>query len=212
MTADSVAPVLSPDVRALISAMDAVCAATPAEVPGPVALEETRALLRAKEKLDAHLLSRVRDVEVRQLHEYDALPSVGSWVEVQTTSVTRRDVSLARRLDRLPAVRRELESGRLSILGAQRIGDAIDKVRGFLDAKDGLIDGLPAEDVLDGAAVRRGPRRVGRRRPAGARADARAGGDPVVGDVADLARRGGVRRIGDPHRVELPARRAGAAR
>ncbi|MCA1712141.1 MAG: 13E12 repeat family protein [Actinobacteria bacterium] len=119
------------------------------------------ALLRAKEQLDAHLLSRVRDVEVRQLHEYDALPSVGSWVETQATSVSRRDVSLARRLDRLPAVRRELESGRLSMLGAQRIGVAIDKVRGFLDAKDGRIDGLPAEDVLDGVILRGVPQLFG---------------------------------------------------
>src|SRR4051812_2379199 len=141
--------------------MDAVCATAPSERPGPAALEETRVLLRAKEQLDAHLLSRVRDVEVRQLHEYDAMPSVGSWVEVQTTSVTRRDVSLARRLDRLPAVRRELESGRLSILGAQRIGVAIDKVRGFLDAKDGLIDGLPAEDVLNGVVLRGVPQLFG---------------------------------------------------
>ena len=132
---------LSPEVRALVAAMDAVCAASPADMPGQVALEETRALLRAKEQLDTHLLARVRDVEVRQLHEYDAMPTVGTWVEVQTTSVTRRDVSLARRLDRLPAVRRELESGRLSILGGQRIGVALDKVRGFLDRPDGLIDG-----------------------------------------------------------------------
>jgi hypothetical protein len=161
MAADNVAPVLSPDVRALIAAMEAVCAATPAEVPGPVALEEARALLRAKEQLEVHLLSRVRDVEVRQLHEYDAMPSVGSWVEVQTSSVTRRHVSLARRLDRLPAVRRELEFGRLSILGAQRIGVAIDKVRGFLDSKDGLIGGLPAGDVLDGVVLRGVPQLFG---------------------------------------------------
>lgn len=152
---------LSPEVRAFVAAMEVVCATTPAEVPGPMALEETRALLRVKEQLDAHLLARVRDVEVRQLHEYDAMPSVGTWVEVQTTSVSRRDVSLARRLDRMPAVRRELESGRLSILGGQRIGVALDKVRGFLDHKSGLIDGLPAEDVLEGVILRGVPQLFG---------------------------------------------------
>jgi hypothetical protein len=155
------AVLLSPEVLALVTAMQAVCAVAPADLPGPVALEETRALLRAKEQLDAHLLARVRDVEVRQLHEYDALPTVGTWVEVQTTSVTRRDVSLARRLDRMPAVRRELESGQLSILGGQRIGVALDKVRGFLDHKSGLIDGLPAEDVLDGVILRGVPQLFG---------------------------------------------------
>src|SRR3954471_19087563 len=153
--------VLTAEVRALVAAVDAVCAAVPADLPGAVALEDARALLRVKERLDAHLLSRVRDVEVRQLHELDALPSVGSWVEVQTSSVSRRDVSLARRLDRLPAVRRELESGRLSILAAQRIGVALDKVRGFLDVKDGLLGGLPAEEVLDAVVLRGVPQLFG---------------------------------------------------
>jgi hypothetical protein len=161
MTDAADATLLSPEVRAFVEAMDAVCAVSPSDVSGPLALEDTRALLRAKEQLDAHLLARVRDVEVRQLHEYDAMPTVGTWVEVQTTSVTRRDVSLARRLDRMPAVRRELESGRLSILGGQRIGVALDKVRGFLDTKDGRIDGQAAEDVLEGVILRGVPQLFG---------------------------------------------------
>jgi hypothetical protein len=152
---------LSPGVRAVVAAMSALGEVAPAETPGPVALEDTRALLAVKEQLDAHLLQRVRDIELRQLHELDALPSVGTWIEAQTSSVDRRQVALARRLDGLPAVRRELESGRLSMLGAQRVGAAIEKVRGFLDQRDGLIDGLPAEDVLDAVILRGVPQLYG---------------------------------------------------
>jgi len=49
----------------------------------------------------------------------------------------------------------------LSMLSAQRIGIAIDKVRGFLDAKDGLIGGLPAEEVLDAVVLRGVPQLFG---------------------------------------------------
>jgi hypothetical protein len=152
---------LSPNVRALVVAVSQLGQTAPAEVPGATALEDTRALLAVKEQLDAHLLHRVRDIEVRELHDLDALPSAGSWVEAQTSSVDRRQVALARRLDRLPAVRRELESGRLSMLSAQRVSIAVEKVRGFLDRPDGLIDGLPAEDVLEAVILRGVPQKVG---------------------------------------------------
>ena len=152
---------LSPQVRALVVAAEALARVAPVDVPEAVALEDARALLAVKEQLDAHLLHRVRDIEVRQLHDLDSLPSVGAWVEAQTTSVDRRQVALARRMDCLPAVRRELEAGRLSMLAAQRVGAAVEKVRGFLDRTDGLIDGLPAEDVLDGVILRGVPQLYG---------------------------------------------------
>ncbi|MCU1589410.1 MAG: hypothetical protein JWP11_666 [Frankiales bacterium] len=152
---------LSPEVRAVVAAMAALGEVVPSDVPGATALEDMRALLAVKEQLDTHLLPRVRDIELRQLHELDAMPTVATWIEAQTTSVDRRHVALARRLDNLPAVRRELETGRLSMLGAQRVGAAIEKVRGFLDARDGLIDGLPGEDVLDAVILRGVPQLFG---------------------------------------------------
>jgi len=161
MRVDADLTLLSPEVRAVVAAVAALGGVSPADVPAATALEDLRALLRVKEQLDALLLPRVRDIELRQLHELDAMPSVGSWIEAQTTSVDRRQVALARRLDTLPAVRRELGSGRLSMLTAQRIGAAVEKVRGFLDRPDGLIDGLPAEDVLDAVILRGVPQLFG---------------------------------------------------
>ena len=152
---------LSPEVAAVVVAVAVLADVVPADVPGAMALEDTRVLLRVKEQLDTLLLPRVRDVELRELHQLDAMPSVGTWIEAQTTSVDRRQVALARRLDSLPAVRRELESGRLSMLTAQRVGAAMEKVRGFLDRADGLIDGLPAEDVLDAVILRGVPQLFG---------------------------------------------------
>lgn len=145
---------LSPPVRAAVEAVEALIGERPVDLAEAVALEDVRALLRAKEQLDAHLLRRLRDVDNRQLHDADALPSAGSWVEAQTTSMSRRDVVLARRLGRLPAVEREIETGRLSLQVARRLAAAVERVRGFLDRPDGRIDGLPGEDVLKAVVLR----------------------------------------------------------
>src|SRR3954470_6641742 len=161
MTVEADLTLLSAEVRAVVTAVAALGEVVPADVPGATALEDMRALLRVKEQLDTLLLPRLRDIELRQLHELDALPSAGAWIEAQTTSVDRRQVALARRLDTLPAVRRELEAGRLSMLAAQRVGTAVEKVRGFLDQRDGLIDGQPAEDVLDAVILRGVPQLFG---------------------------------------------------
>jgi len=152
---------LSPEVAALVRGVSALVDTDPTVSPGAFALEDLRALLAVKEQLDAHLLHRIRDVELRQLHDLDALPTIGTWIESQTTSVDRRHVALARRIDGLPAVRRELEAGRLSMQAAHRVSVAVERVRCFLDRPDGLIDGLPAEAVLDAVILRGVPQLFG---------------------------------------------------
>lgn len=146
--------VLSPPVHALVSAVSAVVGVTPAEVPAAQAVEDLRALLTAREQLDAHLLHRLRDMELRQLHDLDAYPSAATWVEAQGTSADRAMVALGRRIDRLPAVSEAVEAGRLTIAAGQRVGLAVEKVRGFLDRPDGLIDGQPPEETLQAVLVR----------------------------------------------------------
>ena len=141
-------------VRAAYESLARVLAVEPSGLPGPQALEDTRVLLRMREQLDAHLLRRLRDVELRGLHDLDALPTIGTWVEAQGSSVDRRMVGLARRIDRLPTVARELDSGRLSMLAAQRVSAAMDQISPFIDRPDGLIDGLDGEAVLEGVIVR----------------------------------------------------------
>ena len=149
------------DVRAAVVSLAPVLATDPVAQPGVVALEDTRALLGLKERLDAHLLVRLRDVEQRGLHELDALPTIGTWVDAQSTSVDRSMVALARRLDRLPTVSRELLCGRLAMAAAQRVAIDVGRVRSFLDRADGLIDGQPAEAVLEGVICRGVPQLVG---------------------------------------------------
>jgi hypothetical protein len=137
--------VLSPEVRDVLAAVERLVAATPTDLPGAQALEDTRALLAIRDQLDVALLHRVGDVDARQLHVLDAMPTAASWLEQQGSGVDRGVVKLSRRIGRLPIVERELDSGRLSMAAARQVAVAVDKVRGSLDTRDGRIGGLPAE-------------------------------------------------------------------
>jgi hypothetical protein len=145
---------LSAPVRALVEAMETLARSVPSDVPPAQALEDARALLAVRDQLEVHLVHRVGDIDARQLFALDAMSSAATWIEGQGVGVDRGLVALSRRLDRLPAVERELDAQRLSMVAAQRVSAAITKVRGFLDLPNGLIDGLPGEDVLEAVIVR----------------------------------------------------------
>ena len=140
-------------VRSLAAALAALEAADPADQPGGQAVEDLRALLSLNEQLQVIVLDRLCDMDLRRLHDHDAIASTAAWLESQETSVDRRSVQLARRLGRLPGTCIALSEQRISVATAQRVGWAVERVRGFLDRPDGLIDGLPAREVLDAVII-----------------------------------------------------------
>ena len=109
------APTLSPAVRALLSAFDAVAGRVPADLPGPVALADTAALLGLGERLRAVTLGHVADVDARQLHTADGSPSTSSWIAALQTSVPAGELALAKRLSAMPCLASAVESGLLSV-------------------------------------------------------------------------------------------------
>lgn len=148
--AQSAAGVLSPPVQRLLSAVVAVVAQAPAELPGPQALADTAALLTAIEQLHAAALGRVADVDARRLHTLDGAPSTSTWVAQQQTSIDRGEVALAKRLAGMPLLQQAVRAGRLSVAVAERVGKALAKLRRFVDRPDGLIGGQPGEELLLG--------------------------------------------------------------
>lgn len=149
MHVESGDPSLSAEVRALASAVAAIARVEPADLPAQQAVDDLRALTVLNEQLQVAMLERLRDMDRRQLHDLDALPSTGAWVEAQGTSLDRSAATLARRLDRLPGVRQGLASGLLCRSVAERVGRAVESIRGFLDRPDGRIDGQPGQQVLE---------------------------------------------------------------
>lgn len=116
---------LSLPVQQLLTAVQAVVAQVPAELPGPQALADTAALLGAIEQLHGAALGRVADVDTRKLHTLDGAASTTSWVAQQQTSLDRGEVALARRLGSFPLLDAAVRDRRLSIASAERVGKAL---------------------------------------------------------------------------------------
>ena len=142
------APTLSPAVEALLSAFEAVAGRIPADLPGPVALADTAALLGLGERLRAVTLGHVADVDARQLHTADGSPSTSSWIAALQTSVPAGELALAKRLSGMPCLASAVESGLLSVAVAAKLAGALVKAKRHLDRPDGRIDGQDGEAVL----------------------------------------------------------------
>jgi hypothetical protein len=145
----------SPDVLVLRSAIDALAAQDPGELPGPVALQRARDLMRESERLRALSIEALGDVDTRQLFTFADAPSTSAWVKAQQVpGVDGSEVTLARRLSKARRIAEELKAGRMSAATAARLTRWLLKSRPHLDRADGLIDGLDAEAVLQGVCVR----------------------------------------------------------
>jgi hypothetical protein len=144
-------------VVALRTTLTTLAAVDPVELPAELALADARELLATRAQLDALLLRRLGDVDARKLHQLDASPTTTSWVRAQDAAVDAWTITLARRLNRLPALDDAVQSGSLGPDAAARIASALTKLRPLVDRPDGLIDGQPGEAtvtavVLDGVA------------------------------------------------------------
>ena len=110
-------------------------------------------LLRQLEVLRSVVLTRVADVDRRDLASLAAAPSTGTWLAAQQTSLTRTEVALARRLAAFPAVQAAVDDGSLSVAVAARVAGALVTARRHVDRPDGLIDDQPAAPTLHAVIV-----------------------------------------------------------
>ena len=136
-----------------MSAVAAVRAQVPVDLPGPQAVIEAQVLLQQLEVLRSVVLTRIADVDTRTLHALADAPSTSSWLDAQQTSLTRGEVAFARRLAAFPALTAAVEDGTLSVAGARRVAAALVKARPHLDRPDGLVDGQPGEQTLAAVVV-----------------------------------------------------------
>ena len=150
----SEAATISVEVFKAQEAVGALRAVTLADLPGPLALADTRAMMVLSQQLSAELLRRLSDVERRKLFTLDGAPTLGTWLDgQQVAGVDRSQLVLARRLERVPQVREHLSAGQISVRTASFLARAVCRARPFLDRPDGLIDGQPGEAALYGVLV-----------------------------------------------------------
>jgi hypothetical protein len=143
-----------PAVAALATAIDAVAAQDAAALPEAQALARARWLLQATERMRALSIEALADVETRTLHRLDDAPTVNAWVAgLAVPGVDARDITLARRLRRVPQVHDEIKAGRMSARTGAVLTSAVSRARPFLDRPDGLVDGFAGAQVLRGVLV-----------------------------------------------------------
>jgi hypothetical protein len=138
----------SPTVRAALDAVAAVADQAPVTQDGPQALADVAALLQLQEQLRVTLIERLGDVQARSLHTLDGAGTTASWLRAQQTSIDAHDLPLARKLSRLPLLRRELQDGALAVKTVSKVAGSLERLRPHVDRPDVLIDGQPAEPVL----------------------------------------------------------------
>jgi hypothetical protein len=112
------------------------------------ALGEAQALLAVAQQLRVQQLARIDDVADRRLFAEAGFRSTASWMRTVAPDADTADRTLARRLPSLPCLREALRTGRVSITGGRKVSTAMQKVRPYLDCPDGLVDGLPGEQVV----------------------------------------------------------------
>ncbi len=142
-------PPPSPEIAALVRALAAVTAITPARIDGPQALSDAQALLEVEQQLRIHDLTRLADVQARGLVELTGARSVSSWARRHRPDGDPGDAVLASRLRHAPALNQAVQDGRLTLQAARKVTAALRTCGPHLDHNDGLIDGQPGDLVLN---------------------------------------------------------------
>ena len=142
------------EIRALAAALDEVATQDPVSLEPVQALARARWLLQATERMKALSVQALADVETRTLFTADDSPSVHAWVRsLKVPGVDGDEVTLARRLRRVPRIAEEIAAGRMSTRTGSSLSSAVSKARPFLDRPDGRIDGQDGEPALYGVLV-----------------------------------------------------------
>ncbi len=108
------APDPAPDVAPLLQAVEQALAVDPALLPAPVALERTRQLLVATERLHAAVLQGVADVDARDLWALAAAGSTRTWLRT-LPSGDRGQLADARALADAPLLAQALAEGTVAL-------------------------------------------------------------------------------------------------
>jgi len=113
--------------RELSHAVDALLAQDLALLPGPVALDRTRTLLREHDRLGLALGEALLDVQARELFALEAAGSTSGWLRQQPSGDGGR-VAKAGRLAARPHVRTAVATGALGLAAADVVCRALDQL------------------------------------------------------------------------------------
>ena len=121
------------DADLLVAVTDRLLRTDPTDLPGPAALERTRALLVQGERLRAAGLRAVRDLDARELYVLDGAGNASVWLSRERVGGRSAPLATARRLGDYEAVSSALAAGQLELLGGERVCAALAKLPAEVD-------------------------------------------------------------------------------
>ncbi len=139
----------SPDVRALVSAVQRVEGRDLAGLSGPQALADVQALLQVEQRLRVMDLQRIGDVKARGLAEQAGFTSTHAWLREYRPDGGAGDAALASKLRDYGVLSAAVSNRTCSLGAARKVAAALRHCKPFLVGRDDLIDGQPADQVLD---------------------------------------------------------------
>jgi hypothetical protein len=142
-------PSPSRGVQALLDAVARLEQTAPGRLPGAQALVDAQTLLQLEQRLRVHDLERLGDVRARGLTELVGFASMQAWVRRHRPDGDGGDAALASKLRSHPVLSAGVRDGSCSLGAARKVAGALRHCGPFLDGRDGLIDGQPADQVLD---------------------------------------------------------------
>lgn len=128
----------------LTLAVDRLQSEEPSSLPAQVALDRTRTLIEASERLVSVRLAAVRDVDRRELFALDGAGSTRGWLRTQLGG-ERGQLSTARRLEQRPLVEAALAAGQVSSRASEQLCVVLDKVPSTVD--EGQLVGVIRDGI-----------------------------------------------------------------
>ncbi|MFN2536959.1 MAG: DUF222 domain-containing protein, partial [Mycobacteriales bacterium] len=139
----------SADVTALGRAVDRLAATDVSVLAPEQALSDLAELLRVDEVLRVARLARLTDAHTRKLAHLDDEASVQTWARHRFDDVPRTDIATAELLRPYVHLRGRVQAHQVTVEAAGLVGRALKKLRPYLDRDSGLIDGQPADEVIE---------------------------------------------------------------
>jgi hypothetical protein len=137
----------------LRSAVEMLRSEVLSELPDARIEEDFAELHRSAEQLEAERLRRLAEIERRRVFERDGHLSAAAWLVATfkvTWGIAREHVRVARALDEMPATRRAVEEGDLSLSSARVLATAHDAdPEAFAKAEETLVDAAQIHTVED---------------------------------------------------------------
>jgi hypothetical protein len=134
---------------ALVAAVEAYCVQDPVLLEAGRALADAQVLARLQDRLRVKGMTVMADVSARSLHELAGARSAAAWHRQVAPDADPTDLGFGTKVRPHRHLHGAVEAGLVSIKAGKKVLRALRQCGHWVDRPDGLIDGQPAQPVMD---------------------------------------------------------------